>query len=34
MYPKMDKLLELFNNKGAKLRKLARYVIEGMKLYC
>ena len=34
MYPTMDKLLELFNNKGAKLRKLARYVIEGMKLYC
>ena len=33
IYPSMDKLLELFNNKGRKLFKLARYVAEGLKLY-
>ena len=33
MYPTMDKLLELFNNRGGKLFKLARYVLEGLKLY-
>ena len=31
--PTMDKLLELFNNRGKKLFKLARYVVEGLKLY-
>ena len=33
VYPTMGKLLELFNNKGRKLFKLARYVVEGLKLY-
>ena len=31
--PTMEKLQELFNNKGRKLFKLARYVVEGLKLY-
>ena len=31
--PSMIKLLELFNNRGKKLFKLARYVEEGLKLY-
>ena len=31
--PSMDKLVELFNNRGQKLFKLARYVAEGLKLY-
>ena len=31
--PTMEKLQELFNNKGRKLFKLARYVEEGLKLY-
>ena len=31
--PTMEKLLELFNNRGKKLFKLARYVVEGLKLY-
>ena len=30
----MDKLIELFNNRGRKLFKLARFVSEGLKLYC
>ena len=34
MYPTMEKLNELFNNRGKKLFKLARYVSEGLKLYC
>ena len=32
--PTMEKLNELFNNKGKKLFKLARFVSEGLKLYC
>ena len=31
--PSMDKLTELFNNRGRKLFKLARYIVEGLKLY-
>ena len=31
--PSMDKLIDLFNNRGTKLFKLARYVAEGLKLY-
>ena len=31
--PNMAKLAELFNNKGKKLFKLARYISEGLKLY-
>ena len=34
MYPTMEKLNELFNNRGKKLFKLARFVSEGLKLYC
>ena len=34
MYPNMEKLSELFNNRGLKLFKLARFVSEGLKLYC
>ena len=34
VYPTMEKLNELFNNKGKKLFKLARFVSEGLKLYC
>ena len=33
MFPSMYKLAGLFNNKGEKLKKLARYVLEGLKLY-
>ena len=31
--PSMEKLAELFNNRGKKLFKLARYVNEGLKIY-
>ena len=31
--PKMRKLAELFNNRGTKLFRLARYVYEGLKIY-
>ena len=31
--PTMEKLSELFNNRGKKLFKLARFVFEGLKLY-
>ena len=31
--PTMDKLAELFDNRGRKLFKLARYIVEGLKLY-
>ena len=31
--PSRDRLHELFNNKGRKLFRLARYVREGLKLY-
>ena len=31
--PTIEKLAELFSNKGKKLFKLARYVSEGLKLY-
>ena len=31
--PSMEKLGELFNNRGKKLFKLARYVNEGLKIY-
>ena len=31
--PSMEKLNDLFNNKGRKIFKLARYVEEGLKLY-
>ena len=31
--PTMEKLAELFNNRGRKLFKLARYIVEGLKLY-
>ena len=31
--PTLAKLIELFNNKAGKLFKLARYVLEGLKLY-
>ena len=31
--PSMSKLIELFNNRGQKLFKLARYVAEGLKIY-
>ena len=31
--PNMDKLSELFNNKGRKLFNLAKYVQEGLKLF-
>ena len=31
--PSMEKLAELFNNRGKKLFKLARYVYEGLKMY-
>ena len=33
LYPNLDKLTELFSNRGRKLFKLARYVLEGLKLY-
>ena len=33
IYPSMDKLKDLFCNRGRKLFKLARYVEEGLKLY-
>ena len=33
LQPSLNKLAELFNNKGIKLFKLARFVIEGLKLY-
>ena len=31
--PSMEKLVELFNNRGKKLFKLARFVYEGLKIY-
>ena len=31
--PSMEKLAELFNNRGKKLFKLARYINEGLKIY-
>ena len=33
MYPTMSKLAELFNNRGRKLIKLARFISEGLKIY-
>ena len=34
LYPTMEKLIELFNNRGKKLFKLGIFVSEGLKLYC